>query len=277
MLKHLLIKNYALIKDLEITPSGHLNTITGETGAGKSIMLGALGLLLGNRADTQALLDQSSKCVIEGQFAIENYNLKSIFDEEDLEYEEVSIIRREISPTGKSRAFVNDSPVRLDVLKQLGTKLMDVHSQHETLNLGKNTFQLSFIDAYAGSIDLRKEYRKSYLAYKSAEKKLIELKSENDQIIKESDYNNFLLNELVDAKLLDGEQEELEHSLGRMENAEEIKLKLNESLEILNNSDLSITEVAYSLGYKDPANFSHAFRRWTGVTPSQYRQHLLDD
>lgn len=239
MLKHLLIKNYALIKDLEIDPSGNLNTITGETGAGKSIMLGAVGLLLGNRADSQSLLDKDSKCIIEGHFDIENYNLSKLFEEEDLEYESLSIVRREISPTGKSRAFVNDSPVRLEVLKQLGVKLMDVHSQHETLNLGKNTFQLSFVDAYAGTTNSRKEYRTVYLSYKAAQKKLAILQEENSSINKEADYNNFLLNELTEAKLQEGEQEELESSLAVMENAEDIKLKLNESLDLLSNSEFA--------------------------------------
>ncbi|MEQ8575490.1 MAG: AAA family ATPase, partial [Fulvivirga sp.] len=149
MLKHLSIKNYALIQELNISPSDNLNIITGETGAGKSIMLGAVGLLLGNRADTKALLDEDVKCVIEGQFEISNYNLKNVFSKEDLDYESNTIIRREISPSGKSRAFVNDTPVTLDVLKKLGVKLMDVHSQHETLQLGKNSFQLKFVDVYA--------------------------------------------------------------------------------------------------------------------------------
>lgn len=239
MLKHLLIKNYALIKDLEIDPSANLNTITGETGAGKSIMLGAIGLLLGNRADSQSLLNKDTKCIIEGHFDIEHYSLKSLFEEEDLEYEPLSIIRREITPSGKSRAFVNDSPVRLEILKQLGVKLMDIHSQHETLNLGKNTFQLSFIDAYASTIEDRKAYRQLYLKWKSAEKRLATLEQENDEINKESDYNNFLLKELTDAELQQGEQAELEASLAVMENAEDIKSKLNESLEVLSHGEFA--------------------------------------
>ncbi|MEL7005088.1 MAG: DNA repair protein RecN, partial [Bacteroidota bacterium] len=155
------------------------------------------------------------------------------------EYDPVSIIRREIAPSGKSRAFVNDSPVRLETLKVLGIKLMDVHSQHETLNLGKNTFQLSFIDAYSNSIEDRKKYRSSYLNYKNAEKKLSLLKAENEEIMKEADYNNFILNELVDANLVAGEQEELEASQSILENAEDIKLKLNESLEALSSSEFA--------------------------------------
>lgn len=239
MLKHLLIKNYALIQHLEITPSANLNIITGETGAGKSIMLGAVGLLLGNRADTKTLFDEESKCIIEGQFDIKNYNLRKVFDEEELDYAEVSIFRREISPTGKSRAFINDTPVTLDVLKRLGTRLMDVHSQHETLNLGKQNYQLAFVDAFAGTTPLRHAYKKDYDAYKKAQKHLEKLKAENAEISKEADYNAFLLNELVKAELKADEQAELEASLEVMEHAEEIKTKLNGSLDVLSNSEFS--------------------------------------
>src|SRR5690606_1487530 len=140
MLKHLLIKNYALIRHLELTPSSSLNVITGETGAGKSIMLGALGLLLGNRSDTKVLWDENEKCITEGTFYIRDYKLKSFFKSEDLDYDDTTVLRREISPGGKSRAFINDTPVTLDVMKRLGTQLMDIHSQHETLQLGNHQF-----------------------------------------------------------------------------------------------------------------------------------------
>ena len=237
MLKHLSIKNYALIQELNISPSDNLNIITGETGAGKSIMLGAVGLLLGNRADTKALLDQDMKCVIEGQFEISNYNLKSVFSKEDLDYESTTIIRREISPSGKSRAFVNDTPVTLDILKKLGVKLMDVHSQHETLQLGKNSFQLKFVDVYAGTLQLRAEYNRSFQLYKQALQRLQNLEEENANAKKESEYNTFLLDELIKANLKEDEQESLEETVRLMEHSEEIKLKLNQTIELLSQGE----------------------------------------
>ena len=242
MLKHLLIKNYALIQQLEIDPSANLNIITGETGAGKSIMLGAVGLLLGNRADTKALFNEEDKCVIEGHFDLSPYKLKGIFDEEELDYYDTSIFRREISPSGKSRAFINDTPVTLDVLKRLGTRLMDVHSQHETLNLGKQNYQLAFVDAYAGTTSLRHSYKKQYDVYKKAKKYLDSLIAENLEIGKEADYNKYLLDELTKAELQSGEQAELESSLEVMEHAEEIKSKLNTALDAITHSEFSSLE-----------------------------------
>src|SRR5690349_25089548 len=158
MLTQLTIKNYALIKQLEFTPSADLNVITGETGAGKSIMLGALGLLMGNRADTKVLWDENEKCVTEGVFDIRSYKLKSVFKAEDLDYDDHTVIRREISPGGKSRAFINDTPVTLEVMKRIGNLLMDIHSQHETLQLGNQSFQLNLVDTYAENSSLLNEY-----------------------------------------------------------------------------------------------------------------------
>ena len=152
MLVDLRIKNYALIEQLELRPSPLLNIITGETGAGKSIMLGAIGLLLGNRADSRMLFDTERKCVIEGQFDIANYQLQDIFEAEDLDYDTHCILRREISPNGKSRAFVNDTPVTLEALRKIGANLMDIHSQHDTLLLGDGVFQLNLLDLYAGLV-----------------------------------------------------------------------------------------------------------------------------
>ncbi|MEM6522836.1 MAG: DNA repair protein RecN [Bacteroidota bacterium] len=239
MLKHLIIKNYALIKALEISPSESLNMITGETGAGKSIMLGAVGLLLGNRADTKALFDQSTKCVVEGHFDLVFHKLQKLFEQEDLDYEDISIIRREISPAGKSRAFINDTPVTLDLLKKVGLKLMDVHSQHETLNLGKSGYQISFIDAFAESSSDRRAYNKTYMRLKSAERNLESLLAESSNINKEADYEHFLLEELTSANLNSDEQKELEEQVKVMENAEDIKLKLNGVLEAMSTNDLS--------------------------------------
>jgi DNA repair protein RecN (Recombination protein N) len=226
MLKHLQIRNYALIDRLEIHPTHGLNIITGETGAGKSILLGAVGLLLGNRADTTVLFDFNQKCIIEGTFDIREYQLQALFKNEELDYEEDTIIRREISPAGKSRAFINDTPVTLDVLRQLGDRLMDIHSQHDTLLLGKSTFQLDLIDAVASNLDLRKEYSDLYNQYATHSKKLKILLKEKQDLENEADYQRFILDELLSANLQQGEQEELEQELEVMEHAEEIKKNL---------------------------------------------------
>lgn len=240
MLKQLSIKNYALIESLEMSPSSHLNIITGETGAGKSIMLGAVGLLLGNRADTKVLFDEEKKCVIEGFFDVSDYALKDFFDEEDLGYEVETIIRREISPSGKSRAFVNDTPVTLDILKKLGVHLMDVHSQHDHLLLGNQSYQLEVVDIFAANKDILADYQQKYRAFQSAQKNYNNLLSHADKIRAEADFNQFQYEELAKANLQKGEEETLQASLETLENAEEIKLKLNECLEILEKSEFSV-------------------------------------
>ena len=240
MLKHLVIKNYALIQHLEMEPSQMLNIITGETGAGKSIMIGAVGLLLGKRADIKVLYDEEKKCVIEGVFDLSSYELKDFFTDNDLDYQQQSIIRREINPSGKSRAFVNDTPVTLDVLKALGSYLMDVHSQHDTLLLASNEYQLSILDAYAQNQEILLQYRQTYKKYKKAEKEYSQLKKEAAGLKKEYDYNQFLFEELEKAQLKSGEQEDLEEELNLLENAEEVKVSLNESLQNLNHADFSV-------------------------------------
>lgn len=242
MLKSLLIKNYTLIENLKINPDTKFNIITGETGAGKSIVLGAVGLLLGNRADTKTLLKHTEKCIIEGEFDISNYTLSKLFAQEELDYEDTTLIRREISPSGKSRAFINDTPVTLDVLKKIGSNLIDVHSQHETINLGKSDFQLAFIDAFASTSKERKQYHSLYKDYKKKEKNLEQIKHNSTELGKEADYNNFLLDELVKLNLQPGEQTQLEEDLQILEHAEDIKSKLNEALVILNQSDYASTE-----------------------------------
>lgn len=241
MLKHLLIKNYALIEHLEMTPSPRLNMITGETGAGKSIMLGAVGLLLGNRADTKALYNEEEKCVVEGSFDLSSYRLSALFEENELDYEAVTLIRREISPSGKSRAFVNDTPVTLDVLKALGDHLMDVHSQHDTLLLASNKFQLDVIDAFAGSTTLLETYRNHFRDFKKKKRAYDDLLTKSAELQKEADYNLFLFDELEKANLKEDEQQQLEEELATLEHAEEIKLRLNESLQLLSESELSIS------------------------------------
>lgn len=247
MLTHLTIKNYALIKHLELTPASGLNVITGETGAGKSILLGAIGLLLGNRADSKALWDETEKCVTEGVFAIGNYGLQKLFTAEDLDYEEHTVLRREIAPTGKSRAFINDTPVTLDVMRKIGSRLMDIHSQHETLELGNKLFQLELIDSFAGNTNLTKNYTAAWLEYQKAVSTFQQLQNESQQLKKESDFINFQLDELTKANLTEGELEKLEEELKITEHTEEIKSNLNAALQQLSQSDFSITEALTSV------------------------------
>ena len=237
MLKRLSIKNYALIESLEMSPAKDLNVITGETGAGKSIMLGAVGLLLGNRADTKVLLQGDDKCIVEGEFDITAYNLKDFFSEEALDYDDITIIRREINPAGKSRAFVNDSPVTLDILTKLGQRLMDVHSQHENLELGKGLYQLDLLDNYAGNKILRNEYAAHFRAFRTAEKEFRSLSEEAAKLRQEADYNRYLLNELEEAALYDLNQEDLENDLSVLENAEEIKSALHQATILLKEGE----------------------------------------
>lgn len=237
MLTRLFIKNYALIKELEIKPSAKLNIITGETGAGKSIMLGAIGLLLGNRADVRVLFDEQEKCVIEGDFQIGAYKLQSVFKEADLDFSEECSIRREISPNGKSRAFINDTPVNLEVLALVTSHLMDIHSQHDTLQLGSNEFQLAIVDNYAQNQNYRETYYQAYQAYTKAESAYKKLLSEAEQARKEQDYNVFLLEELNKIKLDQINQAELEQELEVLENAEAIKTKLNLVLSFFANDE----------------------------------------
>ncbi|MEQ9299127.1 MAG: DNA repair protein RecN [Cyclobacteriaceae bacterium] len=243
MLSQLKIQNYALIETLEMTPSPSLNIITGETGAGKSIMLGAVGLLLGNRADTKVLFNTDQKCVIEGAFDISDYQLNSLFENEDLDYDAQTIIRREISPSGKSRAFVNDTPVTLDILKKLGVRLMDIHSQHDNLNIGDQKYQLEVLDIFANHPDLLSDYTGHYSTYKEANRAYTDLKSTADQLRQEADFFQFQYDELSKASLVDGEQEALENELQELENAEDIKLKLNQLVSALGDEEMGATSL----------------------------------
>lgn len=240
MLKHLVIKNYALIRALEISPASGLNVITGETGAGKSIMLGAIGLLMGHRADTKVLWNDEEKCIIDGVFDIRHYKLQRLFKSEDLDYDDETVLRREISPGGKSRAFINDTPVTLDVMKKIGGRLLDIHSQHETLLLANQDFQLSLIDAYAGNDRLRQAYEDTWDAFVKARKALDKLTREADSLREEADFVNFQLEELTSAELEDDtEQETLEAEQKVMDHAGEIKLKLQQATDILNGAEFA--------------------------------------
>ncbi len=242
MLKSLSISNYALIDQLHMQPSKELSMITGETGAGKSIMLGAVGLLLGNRSDTKALLHEDRKCVVEGLFEIGEYGLRDFFEQEELDYEETCIIRREISPGGKSRSFVNDTPVLLDFLKTLGAKLMDIHSQHDTLQLGEGSYQLALVDAYAQTNPELAEYQRTFRRFRKAKANYEELKQNAIELQKEADFNQFQLDELSSLSLVADEQAELESTQEVLENAEEIKLKINEMLDLFQEEQFGVVQ-----------------------------------
>ena len=242
MLSNLLIKNYALIKQLEMSPDPGLNIITGETGAGKSIMLGAIGLLLGNRADVKSLYDPSEKCIIEGSFDLSGYDLAPNFEEENLDFSEDCIVRREISVAGKSRAFINDTPVNLDTLKRISGQLLDIHSQHDSILLGSNEFQLQVVDTYAENYGLLHTYRKHFNAYKEAARAYDSLKKEAVQLRKAFDYDQFLYQELCNADLHSEEQSKMEQELVILENAVEIRERLQLAYSYLDNPENSILD-----------------------------------
>lgn len=240
MLKHLSVQNYALIDQLEVDLANGLTIITGETGAGKSILLGALGLIAGSRADTQALQDKSKKCIIEATFQIKDYSLKDFFAEHELDYEVLTTIRREINPEGKSRAFINDTPVTLNQLKELGERLVDIHSQHQTLSLNGADFQLSVVDAFAKQDELLEAYQQEYKLYKTLEKQLNELVEHEIQAKKDLDYYQFQFNELDEADLKPAEQAVMEQELETLNNAEDIKQSLSKASFGLNGGEQNL-------------------------------------
>jgi len=240
LLTALSIKNYALIDNLLVNFNNGLSIITGETGAGKSILLGGLSLVLGKRADLSSVKNKSEKCIIEAVFDIANYDLKQLFLEQDLDYEPQTIIRREILPSGKSRAFVNDTPVNLDALQVLSKHLIDIHSQHETLELTNNQFQFKVIDALAKNNELLSQYSKKLEAFHSLQKELTQLKNFQSEAIKEQDYNLFLLNELEEASLTKGELQILEEEYETLNNVEEINEKLLMGNKLLSDEQIGI-------------------------------------
>ncbi|KQB41824.1 DNA repair protein RecN [Flavobacterium daejeonense] len=240
MITALSIKNYALIERLSIDFSKGFSIITGETGAGKSIILGALGLVLGKRADLTSLKNKEEKCIIEAQFDISKYNLKAFFEANDLDYEEETIIRREILPSGKSRAFVNDSPVNLQELQDLGLFLIDIHSQQQTRELTDENVQFDIIDAIAANQDVILEYQALLKSYKSDKTKLNSLLKKLSESNKEKEYHAFLLNELQTAQLKSGEQEELESVFEKLNNVESIREAIDKSLAIANEEQFGI-------------------------------------
>jgi len=240
MITSLSIKNYALIEKLSIDFSKGFSIITGETGAGKSIILGALGLVLGKRADLSSLKNKEEKCVIEAHFEISKYNLLPFFEANDLDYEEETIIRREILPSGKSRAFINDSPVNLQELQELSLFLIDIHSQHQTQELSEEKVQFEIIDAIAENQEPILDYQCLLKSYKSDKSKLNTLLKKQAESSKEQEYNTFLLDELVAAQLKSGEQETLEADFEKLNNVEIIKESIDKSLAIANEEQIGV-------------------------------------
>ncbi|MFM9007525.1 MAG: DNA repair protein RecN [Bacteroidota bacterium] len=240
MLTRIIVRNFVLIEELEISFSDGLNVITGETGAGKSILLGAFSLFLGQRADSGVLLNKSRKCVVEGHFDISRYGLEDLFKAFELDYEPITILRREISGEGKSRAFVNDTPVTLSTFKELSEHLVDIHSQHENLLLTSSRFQLSAIDALASNESLLEEYRKYFREFRRLTEKLERLKAEEKRNQAEQDYFQFQFDELQAANLLKGEQEELEQERDRLDHASEILQHLDAVVDALSTGEENI-------------------------------------
>jgi len=243
VLKSLSIKNYALIDSLSIDFNSELNILTGETGAGKSILLGAIGLIIGQRADSSVLRDKAEKCTAEGLFDIRNYNLQSFFEENELDFDDMAILRREITPQGKSRAFINDTPVNVKVLHDLGLKLIDIHSQHQNLDLNEKSFQLRIVDVVADNSELLKTYSTAYKTYLNLQEQLNETVLLSVQSKKDLDYYEFQFQQLHEAKLNPDEQAELELLLEALTHAEEIRSVFGQSYQVLSEDERSVLAV----------------------------------
>lgn len=252
MLIKLFVQNYALIKELDLEFENGLTIITGETGAGKSILLGALSLILGTRADTNVLLDKNEKCIVEGTFRIEEYDLNDFYLYNELDYESVTTLRREINPAGKSRAFINDTPVTINILKDLADRLIDIHSQHQTLMLNDNSFQLIVIDSFAGTTKSIVDYRLAFSNYRKLKKEYDAVKEKADKNRADLEYYQYQINQLEAAALKQGEQSELEAEQEILGHAEEINLALSRSTDLFSSDGMSILamlrEVKLNLG-----------------------------
>ena len=242
MLNRISINNYALIDELSIDLKKGFTSITGETGAGKSILISALGLILGERVEMKAIANIDKKCIVEGEFNITNYNLENFFVENDLDYINPTFIRREITPSGRTRSFVNDTPVSLNLLKSLGSFLIDIHSQHQTLLLNSKDYQLKLVDTYCNHFDLELKFKSEFKSYINQKNKLNELVENEKQMSREFDYKKFLLDELNDAKLT-LEDKLIEEELNKLENFEEIQQKLNQILKLSETDDISVSSL----------------------------------
>lgn len=247
MIRSLNIYNYAIIEAVEIDFSNNLTIITGETGAGKSIMLGALGLIMGKRADTKVLYDLNNKCVVEAIFDIAPYKLQDFFREQDIDYMPETVVRREITPSGKTRAFVNDTPVRLEVLRDLTEKLVDLHQQFDTLDIQDPEFQLKVVDALADNKGLFAKYQQEFRSYEGNKRKLDKLRNQVINANKENDFLQFQLKELLDAELYEGEIAELETEQKQLSNAEDIKRALTMATMGLTEEEMSIVNTMQDL------------------------------
>ena len=260
MLRHLRVTNYALIRDLEVDFASGLTAITGETGAGKSILLGALGLVLGKRADTRVLHDRDRKCVVEARFDVSAYALEALFEAQDLDWEPETILRREITGAGRSRAFVNDTPVRLEILAQIGLQLVHIHSQHETLDLGQSRFQTQVLDAWAGNGDRIADYARVWRNWSDRQRELTERREAHANAIAERDYLQFQFDELEAAALDDLDAEALEAELSESQHAEEIKRALGEAAGTLTGEETGAGSVVERL--QDLAASLGGVARW---------------
>ena len=264
MLYKLSIKNFALIDSLEIDFSNGFSIITGDTGSGKSILLNALSLIVGKRDDHNSLKNDKFKCIVEGEFDLKSYELKKIFLDNDLDYFEYSILRREILPSGKSRSFVNDSPVKLDIMKSIGEKLVDIHTQSQSLVSSKDDFFFSLIDSLSEQQNIVTNFSQNLSIYKEMNLELEKLNRLNASLQNDYDYNQFLFNELNNAKLRDGEQEELEESLKVLKNSEEIILSLNEIDNLFQNDPNCIENQIRNLNsiLNNLSNYSDKFQEY---------------
>ncbi len=262
MLTSLTVKNYALIENLDVDFHEGLGIITGETGAGKSILLGALALVLGKRADISSVNDKEKKCIVEAEFHIDKYNLELFFDKEDLDYENVTTIRREILPSGKSRAFVNDTPVTLTILNILSKQLIDIHSQHETLQLADKNFQFQIIDALANNEKYLVNYSKGLILRKELIAELEKIETEQQKANEELEYNQFVLNELEEANIKLGELEILEEDLEKLSHVEEIKQNLLQATQIVEEDEVGLKNLLYNFktAIQNIANYSNNYQ-----------------
>lgn len=262
MLTRLAISNYALINNLDVEFHAGLNTVTGETGAGKSIIMGALGLILGNRADLSVLKNRNEKCIVEGFFEVRDYPLADFFAENDLDCDNPTILRREITPAGKSRAFINDTPVSLKVLSDLALQLIDIHSQHQNLELGNRQFQLKLVDVVSGAGKILQQYREQYFRYKSLQRDLEELEQRNDKEKADLDYWQFQFDQLEKAGLQESEQEELEAELEKLTHAEEIKNAFAGVQQLLDSERFSVIQ-----NLKDGHKLFESIRQYVTEVP----------